>query len=299
MKEPNGIILIDKPQGITSHDAVFAMRRLLRTKKTGHTGTLDPDATGLLVVLAGRAAKAAEYITADDKVYEAKLTLGVATDTQDSGGRAIFQSDDIPNEETVLNTVRSFCGEYGQIPPMYSAIKQNGRKLVDLARRGIETERQARTVRIYGIDCAKLSEREYFMRVSCSKGTYIRTLCDDIGRSLGCGGCMSGLRRIRSGGYDVKDAVTLDRCKEMTYEELTSRVIDTETLFSDLPVVRPEGFFLHLCKSGAELYQKKINTRFAVGQRVRLYDEEGFFALGEVRQFEEGEAIKPVKVFRL
>lgn len=299
MKEPNGIILIDKPQGITSHDAVFAMRRLLHTNKTGHTGTLDPDATGLLVVLAGRAAKAAEYITSDDKVYEAKLTLGVATDTQDAGGKVIFQSDMIPEETAVLNTVASFCGEYEQTPPMYSAIKQNGRKLVDLARRGVETERQARTVRIHGIDCEKISEREYFMRVSCSKGTYIRTLCDDIGRILGCGGCMSGLRRIKSGRYDVKDAVTLERCREMTFEELTSRIIDTETLFYDLPVVRPEGFFLHLCKSGAELYQKKIKTGFAVGQRVRLYDEEGFFALGEVRQFEEGEAIKPVKVFRL
>ena len=299
MDEPNGIILIDKPQGITSHDAVFAMRRLLHTKKTGHTGTLDPDATGLLVVLAGRAAKAAEYIVSEDKVYEATLLLGIATDTQDAGGSAVFTSEDVPDESAVLAAAASFVGKYAQVPPMYSAIKQNGRKLVDLARKGIETERQPRNVVIYGIECKKQSEKEYKMRVNCSKGTYIRTLCDDIGKKLGCGGCMSSLRRIKSGCYDVKDAVPLEECKKMTYEELTARLVDTESLFSDLPIVRPEGFFLHLCKSGAELYQNKIKTDHRLGQRVRLYDENGFFALGEVRQFDGGEAIKPIKVFRL
>ena len=299
MDEPNGIILIDKPQGITSHDAVFTMRRLLHTKKTGHTGTLDPDATGLLVVLVGRAAKAAEYIVSEDKVYEATLLLGVATDTQDSGGQVVFQSGDIPGELSVYRAVSSFIGDYSQVPPMYSAIKQNGRKLVDLARKGIETERQARPVVIHDIECDRKSEREYSLTVHCSKGTYIRTLCDDIGKKLGCGGCMSSLRRIKSGSFDVADALTLDECRSMFYEELCSRLIDTESLFCDLPAVRPEGFFLHLCKSGAELYQKKINTAFDIGQRVRLYDGDGFFALGEVREFEEGTAIKPVKVFRL
>ena len=209
------------------------------------------------------------------------------------------KSDCIPDESSVYEAVGSFVGEYAQIPPMYSAIKQNGRKLVDLARKGIETERQARPVVIHGIDCVKKSDRDYALTVSCSKGTYIRTLCDDIGKKLGCGGCMSSLRRVKSGCFDVKDAVTLEECKSMTCEELTARLIDTESLFSDLPIVRPEGFFLHLCKSGAELYQKKTGTGFDIGQRVRFYDENGFFALGEVREFDEGTAIKPIKVFRL
>ena len=298
-EEVSGIILIDKPAKMTSHDVVFAMRRLFNTKKTGHTGTLDPDATGLLVVLVGRAAKAAEYITADDKVYETVMTLGVTTDTQDAGGNILSQSENIPDENTVMQAVSSFVGDYDQVPPMYSAIKQNGRKLVDLARKGVSVERRARPVNIRKIDCEKINEREYKMTVTCSKGTYIRTLCDDIGKKLGCGACMSSLRRIKSGGYDISGAVTLGECKNMTAEELSSRLLDVETLFSDLPVVFPEGFFLHLCKSGAELYQKKIKTSFDVGQRVRLYDELGFFALGEVREFDEGTAIKPIKVFRL
>ena len=299
MNEPDGIILIDKPQGITSHDAVFAMRRLLHTKKTGHTGTLDPDATGLLVVLAGRAAKAAEYIVSEDKVYEATLLLGIATDTQDSGGSAVFKSENVPDEKTVCEAVYSFIGEYAQVPPMYSAIKQNGRKLVDLARKGIETERQPRDVVIYGIECEKQSEKEYKMKVNCSKGTYIRTLCDDIGKKLGCGGCMASLRRVKSGDFDINDAVTIPECEDMTYEQLCKRLMPTESLFSSLPVIKLDGFFLKLCKSGCEIYQKKISTSFDISQRVRLYDEEGFFALGEVRDYEDGSAVKSIKVFRL
>ena len=297
--EPDGIILIDKPKGITSHDAVNRMRRLLRTKKIGHTGTLDPDATGLLVVLAGRAAKAAEYITADEKVYEATLRLGITTDTQDTSGEIISESDNIPDEKTVFDAVRSFEGEYMQIPPMYSALKQNGRKLVDLARRGIEVERDPRKVVIKEIKADKINEREYNLYVHCSKGTYIRTLCFDIGEKLGCGGCMADLRRIKSGEFDIKDAITLSDCEELAYEQLCGRLIPTEELFISYPALKLDGFFLKLCKSGCEIYQKKINTSFDPRQRVRLYDENGFFALGEVREFEDGSAVKSVKVFRL
>lgn len=297
--EPDGIILIDKPKGITSHSAVNRMRRLLRTQKIGHTGTLDPDATGLLVVLVGRAAKAAEYITSDEKEYEAILRLGIATDTQDTGGEVIFTSDNIPDEKEVCAAALSFKGEYAQIPPMYSALKQNGRKLVDLARKGIEVERQPRTVRIENIEINKINGTDYFLSVVCSKGTYIRTLCDDIGKKLGCGGCMASLRRTKSGNFSLSDAITLDFAAEMSCDELCGRLIPTESLFYDLPTVTLDGFFLKLCKSGCEIYQKKIKTDFSVGQRVRLYDEDGFFALGEVREFEEGTAVKSVKVFRL
>lgn len=297
--EPDGIILLDKPTGITSHSAVNRMRRLLRTKKTGHTGTLDPDATGLLVVLVGRAAKAAEYITSDEKEYEATLRLGIATDTQDAGGEVIFSSELIPEEQAVYDAARSFEGEYMQTPPMYSALKQNGQKLVDLARRGIEVERQPRAVNIKKIQIKKINTTDYALSVVCSKGTYIRTLCDDIGKKLGCGGCMASLRRIRSGSFSLDGAITLEECEKLTYEELCGRLIPTESLFYDLPVVLLDGFFLKLCKSGCEIYQKKIKTDFDIGQRVRLYDEDGFFALGEVRGFEEGTAVKSVKVFRL
>ncbi len=297
--EPDGIILIDKPKGITSHDAVNRMRRLLRTKKIGHTGTLDPDATGLLVILAGRAAKAAEYITADEKVYEAILRLGITTDTQDISGEIISKCDVTPDSEAVYGAVRSFEGAYMQIPPMYSALKQNGRKLVDLARRGIEVEREPREVVIKEIKAQKINGRDYGIYVRCSKGTYIRTLCDDIGKKLGCGGCMAELRRIKSGNFDIKDAVTLSECENMTYEQLCERLMPTESLFSSLPVLKLSGFFLKLCKSGCEIYQKKINTSFEPGQRVRLYDEEGFFALGETGEYEDGTAVKSVKVFRL
>ncbi len=297
--EPDGILLIDKPQGITSHDAVFRLRRLLRTKKTGHTGTLDPDATGLLVVLAGRAAKAAEYITANDKTYEATLKLGIATDTQDITGTVISRSDDLPEPEEVIAAAKSFTGVYSQIPPMYSALKRNGRKLVDLARRGIEIEREAREVNISELDAAPLGDGLYSLKVSCSGGTYIRTLCDDIGKKLGCGGCMASLRRLRSGGYDVKDAIPLKDCESLSYEQLCGRLIPTETLFADLPVLTLGGFFLKLCKSGCEIYEKKIGVSYAPGTRLRLYDEDGFFALGEVREYEEGAAVKSIKVFRL
>ena len=297
--EPDGIILIDKPRGITSHSAVNRMRRLLRTQKTGHTGTLDPDATGLLVVLAGRAAKAAEYIESDEKEYEATLRLGVATDTQDAGGRILYQSDMIPDEQAVCAAALSFAGEYSQIPPMYSALKQNGRKLVDLARRGIEVERQPREVFIKDIKIKKIDDADYSLSVVCSKGTYIRTLCDDIGKALGCGGCMASLRRIRSGNFSINDAVTLDECEKLSYEKLCARIMPTESLFYGLPTVKLSGFFLKLCKSGCQIYQSKIKTGFAVGQRVRIYDDDGFFALGEVFDFEEGTAVKSIKVFRL
>ena len=297
--EPDGIILIDKPKGITSHDTVNRLRRLLRTKRIGHTGTLDPDATGLLVVLVGRAAKAAEYITTDEKVYDATLRLGISTDTQDISGQIITQSSKVPCENDVLDTVNGFAGEYMQTPPMYSAIKRDGHKLVDLARRGIEIEREPRAVEIKEIKAKRINGTDYKLTIRCSKGTYIRTLCDDIGKKLGCGGCMASLRRTKSGGFDIADALSLEQCADMTYEQLCEKLKATESLFSSYPVITLNGFFLKLCKSGCEIYQKKIKTSFDVGQRVRIYDEEGFFALGEVRDYEDGSAVKSIKVFRL
>ena len=181
--EPNGVLIVNKPEGITSHDVVGRIRKLYGTRKVGHTGTLDPLATGVLVILLGRAAKAAEYLVADRKTYRARLTLGLTTDTEDITGKILTESKDIPSAEAVASACEKFKGKIKQIPPMYSALKVDGKKLYDLAREGIEVERKARDIEIFRLDCAPTDkENEYELLVECSSGTYIRTLCADIGK---------------------------------------------------------------------------------------------------------------------
>ena len=298
MNEPSGVLIIDKPTDMTSHDAVNIMRKLYNTKKVGHTGTLDPMATGLLVILIGRTAKAAEYLVSDEKKYEAGLLLGVKYDTGDVTGRVIEESDDIPERERVIEAVASFIGKGRQIPPMYSALKVDGQKLVNLARKGKTVERKPRDIEIYSID-AKGEGKEYTLSVHCSKGTYMRTLCEDIGEKLGCPATMSSLRRYASGNFELTRGYTIDALREMEYEDRVKLLLPTESLFEELPVVTLNGFFLKLFRSGQEIYQKKIRTRYPVGQRVRVYDEKGFFALGEVMEYEDGSAIKSIKQFVL
>ncbi len=297
--EFQGIIPIDKPCGMTSHDVVFKMRKLYGTKKTGHTGTLDPMATGVLVVLIGRAAKAAEYLTYDSKTYKTTLRLGVTTDTEDTSGTVLSVCDKIPNKDDVLRVISSFEGDIMQTPPMYSALKVNGEKLVDLARKGIEIERESRPVHIDKITAEYISDNEYLLEVTCSKGTYIRTLCADIGKKLGCGGVMASLRRTVCGEFSVDKAYTIEQLEEMIYEERLSILYPTEDVFAPYPVCKLDGFMLKLCRDGAEIYQNKIKTNYPNGSFVRLYDKEGFFALGKVSEFDGGSAIKPIKVFRL
>lgn len=297
--ELQGVIAIDKPAGITSHDVVFKMRKLYGTKKIGHTGTLDPMATGVLVVLIGRAAKAGEYLTSDNKTYKATLRLGIETDTEDTSGKIIKEYGNIPSQGDVLRAISSFKGDIMQTPPMYSALKVGGEKLVDLARRGIEVQRESRKITVYDISGEYIENNDYAVTVSCSKGTYIRTLCADIGKSLGCGGAMASLRRVQSGAFTLDNAYTLQSLEEMSYEERIELLMPTEQVFADYPVYKPQGFFLKLCRDGQHLYQKKIKTDFPCGSYVRLYDEEGFFALGRVDMFDGESAVKPVKVFRL
>lgn len=297
MCEISGVLLLDKPKGFTSHDAVNKIRRLYNTKKVGHTGTLDPMATGLLVILIGRAAKAAEYLVSDDKKYEAGLRLGEVYDTGDISGELLSKSDDIPSEPEVLRVIKNFAGKSKQIPPMYSAIKIGGKKLVDLARRGISVEREPRNIEIFSIDALMINEREYNLRLHCSKGTYVRTLCEDIGEKLDCGAAMSSLRRIASGNFDISEAYTIEALEKMSYEQRAGLLMPTESLFSDLSEVRLCDFYSKLCHSGQEIYQHKIKTHFDLGERVRIYDKDGFFALGEVSEFENGTAIKPIKQF--
>ena len=269
--DPQGVLILDKPQGITSHDAVYKVRRLYNTKKVGHTGTLDPMATGVLVMLIGRATKAAEYIAADRKRYDARLTLGLTTDTLDVDGEVLSRSDDIPGEEEVLAAVERFTGSYGQVPPMYSAIKVDGRKMVDLARRGITVDLPPRDITVYSIETARISEREYSLSVECSAGTYIRSLCRDIGEALGCGGTMSALRRVRSGDFDISNAVTPERLEEMDEEKRLSLLLPIESLFSELDAVVLPDFFAALAANGQPIYMRKIGRSFPAGTRVRLF----------------------------
>ena len=220
--EPNGVLIVNKPQGITSHDVVGKIRKLYGTRKVGHTGTLDPLATGVLVILLGRAAKAAEYLVADRKTYIARLTLGITTDTEDITGKILTENDNIPSADEVVCACGEFLGKIKQIPPMYSALKVDGKKLYDLAREGIEVEREARDIEIFRLDLTPTDKvNEYELLVECSSGTYIRTLGVDIAKKLNNDGCLSSLRRISIGGIKVDDANSF---KEL--EEQNVRLID-------------------------------------------------------------------------
>lgn len=303
--EPDGVLILDKPAGITSHDCVSKIRRLYHTKKVGHTGTLDPMATGVLPILLGRAAKAAEYVTAEDKHYLCTLRLGMTTDTEDTTGTVVTTSDNIPEEADVRRVISSFVGEIMQVPPMYSALKVNGQKLCDLARQGITVERTPRPVTIHSLVCTNLDAYTYSLDVRCSKGTYIRTLCADIGASLGCGGCMASLRRCGSGSFTLSQAHTLEALEAMSDAERIALLLPTESLFQGLPELHLPAFYERLCANGQEIYLEKLygkNNRipYTSGQRVRLIGEQkGFFALGEVGIYPGGTAVKAVKLFVL
>lgn len=299
-KEPSGVLIVNKHVGVTSHDIVYKIRRLYGTARVGHTGTLDPMASGVLAVLVGRAAKAAEYLVSDSKRYRSALKLGVTTDTEDTSGEVLTVCEAIPSRSEVRRVCNSFLGSYDQIPPMYSALKVGGQKLCDLARRGITVERQSRRVEIYSIDVTPTeAEDVYLLDVSCSSGTYIRTLCADIGAALGCGGVMAELCRLSAGDFKIEDAVTVAELEQMTEQGRETRLIPTEALFSSLPEVRLAPFYEKLCRNGCEIYQRKIGTDIRVGERVRIYGAEGFFALGEVREYPEGTAVKSLKIFDL
>ncbi len=292
----DGILLVHKPAGITSFDVVARIRRLYGTKKVGHTGTLDPMATGLLGILVGRAVKASEFLTEKDKEYIAGLRLGLTTDTEDTTGKTLSESDQIPSKNEVFSAAKSFVGDIMQVPPLYSALKVNGQKLVDLARQGITVEREARPITIYALDIDG-DGRDYTIRVACSKGTYIRTLCADIGAKLGCGGAMSSLIRTKAGIFDLENAYTLEALEAMTIEERYEKLLPTELLFDTYPIVRLSDFYAKLARNGCEIYERKIGTDFSLGEKLRVYDKNGFFAVGEVREYDEGLAIKLLKRF--
>ena len=293
----NGVVIVNKQIGPTSQGVVNRVKRIFGASKAGHTGTLDPMATGVLPVLLERGVKASEFMLSSDKHYVATLLLGLTTDTEDVTGETLTECDNIPDEAAVLAAVESFVGKYMQTPPMYSALKVGGRKLCDLARDGVTIEREAREVVIHGITCERLGDREYTLDVRCSKGTYIRTLCADIGARLGCGGCMKTLCRASASGFSLADAHTLEELENMTDSEREAVIFPVEYIFRDLPEVRLPAFYAKLAHSGLEIYLKKIGLDLPLGARVRMSDSNGFFALGEVREFDDGNAIKPIRQF--
>ena len=303
--EVSGILIVHKHAGCTSHNIISMCRRRYQTTQVGHTGTLDPMATGVLPVLIGRAVKASDYIMAEDKRYIAEMELGYTTDTEDSTGEVLTRFEGtLPTPETVLETCHRFTGKIDQVPPMYSALKVGGRKLVDLAREGIEVERESRAVEIMALTCEPLPAedgivRKYRLDVSCSKGTYIRTLCADIGKALGCGAVMSALTRVRTGNYTLDEAYTIDQLNEMTYEERLKLPQPVETLFTDLPEAHVSDFYAKLVRGGTELYQKRIHVDLAPGQLIRLYHRDTFFALGKGDILDGEKVVRPEKLFVL
>lgn len=285
----NGIILVDKPCGWTSHDVVGKLRGILRERRIGHSGTLDPMATGLLVVFAGRATRAVEFAEADSKEYIAGLRLGVSTDTQDTTGNVLNTCETLPSKDELIAAANGFLGEISQIPPMYSAIKINGKKLYELARRGEIVERSPRKVTISKLELLGEDKCDYILDIHCSKGTYIRTLCSDIGDKLGCGGCMSSLRRVKAGVFSITQAHTMEQIQAAAdLGGLDGIIIPVDTLFTDKPKLTVNEFEEKKLRNG-----NTIKTKSADGT-YRVYSESGeFLLLAEVKD----NLLKTIKSF--
>ncbi len=265
-----GILLIDKEEGWTSHDVVAKLRGVLGERRIGHAGTLDPMATGLLVVLTGRATRAASFAEAEEKEYIAALRPGLVTDTQDVTGTPLSRSDSIPGEEALLALLPRFTGVLSQLPPMYSAVKVRGQRLYAIARKGQEVERQPREITVRTLEYLGQRDGDFLLRVVCSKGTYIRTLCHDIGAALGCGGCMAALRRTRCGVFDVKDACTVS-------EAAAGRLLGVDALFSAYPACTLNAAQERRCRCGGD-----FPVSFPEGE-CRFYGEGGdFLAFGRI-----------------
>lgn len=293
----SGILILDKPAGMTSHDVVNRARRLYGTRQIGHTGTLDPMATGVLPLLVGRAVKASEYLSAHDKRYEAAFRLGVVSDTDDSTGTLRETGAPVPACGAVLAAAAAMRGRRMQTPPMISAVKIGGKKLLDYARQGQTPEVPPREIEIYEIEAAPLEKDIYTLALSVSKGTYVRAVIADLGRALGCGAVMTALRRTQSGGFSIDRAHTLEELEALEAGARQSLLLPVESAFSDLEALKLPDFYARLCKNGCEIYQSKLKSALPDGARVRLYERNVFFGLGEVRAYPAGSAVKMIKLF--
>lgn len=294
----SGIINVYKEKGFTSFDVVAKLRGILRTKKIGHTGTLDPDAEGVLPVCIGKATKVCDLLTDKDKIYEAVLLLGTETDTQDTSGQVLKELPVTADEETVKKAILSFVGTYAQVPPMYSALKVNGKKLYELAREGKTVERKARTVQIFSIEILEVNLPEVRMSVHCSKGTYIRTLCHDIGQMLGCGGCMKQLLRTKVGIFELKDSLKLSEIDQLAKEGLAEeKIISVDELFENDPKVQTAPAFDVVVHNGNRIEARMLEQKLPeTAERLRVYDSEGVF-IGIYEYSAERRDFKPVKMF--
>ncbi len=296
MNKYNGLINIYKEQGFTSNDVVAKLRGILHQKKIGHTGTLDPDATGVLVVCLGTGTKLVEMLTDHDKEYIAVCKLGVTTDTQDMSGTILTESEVHVTRQELHEAVQAFVGDYDQIPPMYSAIKQNGKKLYELAREGIEVERKPRKIHISAITVLDDSNLEkdssFVMEIKCSKGTYIRTLCNDIGERLGCGAAMQNLMRTRVGAFALDSAVKLSQVEEMRDNETLESIIKSpEYIFKDLDAIHVSDNCRVILENGNSFRKDNLVSEdpegvndkdfakemFSDGDMFRVYSEDDTF----------------------
>ena len=294
--ERSGVINIYKEAGYTSHDVVAKLRGILKQKKIGHTGTLDPQAQGVLPVCLGKGTKLCDLLADHDKEYEAVLRLGITTDTQDMEGNVLQESSVQVSEEEVRTCILSFQGEQMQVPPMYSALKVNGKKLYELAREGKVVERKARPVTFHKIEVLWMELPKVKIRVQCSKGTYIRTLCNDIGEKLGCGGCMEELLRTRVERFALEDAVKLDEVqKAMEEGTVDSLIFPVDRIFDQYPTAKTTTQGDLLVHNGNRLFSELLQEEpEAESDYVRVYDsEDTFIGLFEKKT----DQLVPVKMF--
>ena len=265
----DGIVIVDKPEGWTSQDVVSKLRGVLKTRRIGHGGTLDPMATGVLPVFVGRATRGVEFFEHAEKTYEAVLRLGISTDTEDITGTVLEEKEVNITKEQFLSVLENFRGEIQQIPPMYSAIKINGQKLCDLARKGREVERQPRTITIHKLECLEFAGNTARLLVHCSKGTYIRTLCKDIGQALGCGGCMESLRRVTAGEYTIEQSVPLQQLIDCENPE--AYLLPVDSMFKTYPAVTLTEKQEKCCRNGVAFTCKLAEGTY------RVYGQNGEF----------------------
>ena len=293
----DGVIVIRKEKGFTSHDVVAKLRGILHMKKIGHTGTLDPDAEGVLPVALGKATRLVDMITDKEKTYEAVMRLGVVTDTQDMSGTVLSQTTERSvTEEELCTVVSSFVGDYMQVPPMYSALKVNGKKLYELAREGKTVERKPRPVHFYEIEILDISFPLVRFRVTCSKGTYIRTLCHDIGEKLGCGAAMESLLRTKVGRFTLDDAITLAQTEEAVQKGIIeSKILGIEEILAEYPRVCCTKEGDRLLANGNLLVQALVDAQEKNGW-IRMCSSEGSFA-GVYQWDEKRNRYFPVKMF--
>lgn len=295
----DGIVNIYKEKGYTSHDVVAKLRGILKQKKIGHTGTLDPDAEGVLPVCLGKATRLCEFLTDKVKTYETVMRLGMTTDTQDISGKVLKEQEVMVSEEQIKEIASSMIGDSLQIPPMYSAIKVNGKKLYELAREGVEIERTPRPITVYELEILSVELPYVSMRITCSKGTYIRTICHDIGEKAGCGACMAKLTRTKVSCFDIKDSITLTKVEELRDNgQLSSHIVSVEQILEEYPAVKalPEGD--KLLHNGNSIFINQIKGEHAAykkDMRVRMYDSDGLFV--GIYYFESNRKLKPFKMF--